>query len=252
MILKFPLLLLVFLWTPVVFADNTPTLAITYYPFPPGIRVENGKPVGRYIDMVKKIAEKAQVQINWVASGFDDEANLLDNSNRDICTTGRMATKERVKRWAFLPYVFDIVPEDIVLSRPEDHEKLLKHGNIISLVQDPSLVGVFLESGIYGNPLDTYLAKKPDWILRSGKPDFKLIELVMTGRAHYTVVPANQWEEVQRLRPETSILMTIPNYGTHPAYPIFIACSRSLKPEMLKALSDAMGALGYSVGKLPR
>jgi len=243
--------LAVLFWNPVAIADTRTPITITYYPYPPDIRIEDGKPVGKYIDRMNQIIEMANMRAVWLASNFADEADILNNANRDICTTGRIRTEERAKLWAFLPYIFDHAPGDIVLSRPADHEKLKRHGNIASLVQDRSLIGVFLESGIYGDPVDAYLAKQPEWILRSGKTDFQLIHLVETGRAHYTVVPANQWDEARRLHPKMFHLQTIPDYGTHPPYPIAIACSRSVKPETLNALSAAMKALDYQPWPTP-
>lgn len=234
-----------------VSADDKQSLTVTYYHYPPDIVVKNGKPEGRYIDELEAIVTRAGYKVHWMASSIDDEADILNDGRRVICTTGRMPTKDRVTKWTFLPYRFDIVQGDIVLTRPELADRVKLHGHIDALVRNSSLTGTLLESGKYGANVDQFIADNPSWIIRTGKTDFQLMNMLLAGRAHYTIVPENQWEEARKAMPQTMKLVPILDFGTHPDYPIAIACSRSLDGEMFAKLSEAMGAIGYEKIDLP-
>lgn len=243
--------LIVFLTTAVAAYDR-PAITITYYHYPPDIRVVNGKPTGNYIDQLTAVADTAGYDVRWMASTIDEEADMLNEGRRAICTTGRMPTPERVKKWAFLPYLFDVVPGDIVLTLPKHLDRLKAHGNIVSLAQDSSMIGTLLESGIYGEEVDSIVRENPSWILRTGKTDFQLMNMVLAGRAHYTIVPLDQWDEARRVMPQTNTLVTLSDYGTHPDYPIAIACSKGVPSATLKALGDGMAEHGFKPYDLPR
>ncbi len=77
------------------------------------------------------------------------------------------------------------------------------------------------------------------------------MNMVLAGRAHYTIVPQDQWDEAKRVIPQTNTLVTLPNFGTHPDYPIYIACSKGVHAETLRALGDAMAKRGFKSGKVP-
>lgn len=232
-------------------ADDRPQLTVTYYHYPPDIIVKDGKPEGKYIDALDAIATEAGYKVHWLASSIDDEADILNDGRRAICTTGRMPTRERAKRWAFLPFVFDIVAGDIVLALPHLADRIRLHGNITALVKNSSLTGTLLESGVYGDEVDAILAKSPSWILRTGKTDFQLMNMLLAGRAHYTIVPENQWIEARKVHPQTTKLVALPDFDTLPPYPIYVACSRGVGEETMRKLSDAMHALGYNPGTIP-
>jgi len=231
-------------------ADDRPTITFTFYNYPPDISVVKGKPTGNYVDQLTAVADLAGYDIRWMASTIDDEADMLNEGRRAICTTGRMPTPARAEKWAFLPYLFDVVPGDIVLTLPRYLDRLRAHGNIVSLAKDSTMVGTLLESGIYGEAVDSIVRENPSWILRTGKSDFQLMNMVLAGRAHYTIVPKDQWDEAKRVMPRTSSLVTLPDYGTHPDYPIYIACSKGVPAETLKALGDAMAKQGFPQGTL--
>lgn len=232
------------------FGENS--IAVTFYHYPPEIRVTEGVPQGKYIDAWETIAGKAQLMVNWVPSTIDEEASILDNGTRAICTTGRMPTAERAKRWNFLPYLFDVIPGDVLLTVESRRRDVKAHMHIGSLIRDGSLTGALLESGIYGAEVDVFLLSRPDWIIRTGKNDLQLMNMVLADRADYTIVPEMQWREAQHELPMAVNLIEMPNFGTHPSYPILIACSQSLPQKIFDALDTSMKTLGYRPGVIPK
>lgn len=226
------------------------TLAITFYHYPPQLQVEDGEPSGIYYDQLEDVAKRAGYKIDWLHSDLDEEAAMLDAGRRSFCTTGRLPNKERALRWKFLPYLFDVVPGDTVLTRSELAEKLVNFSSITEVAKDSNFTGALLKSGIYGALIDKHLAMGPKWVLRSGATDLQLMKLVLAGRADWTIVPKQQWHEAMRLHRPTSELVEIPNFGAHPDYPIYIACSKALSDEMFTRLSDAMGEAGFTPGNL--
>lgn len=247
--MKFPLLFagLVALWSLSALADEKPSLAVTYYHYPPHLLVVDGKPAGLYAEQVEKIATAAGFDVAWQPSSIDEEARMLDDGRRLICTTGRLRTPDRAAVWSFLPYIFDVVPGDLVVADPTQADKIRTHGSLVNLVRDKSLIGALLESGVYGQEVDTVLAsEKPRWILRTGKTDLQLLNMVVAGRAHYAIVPEDQWHFAMDENPEIANLKPIHGVGTMPSLPIFIACSRGLPKSTLNALGDAMANLGFT------
>jgi hypothetical protein len=228
-------------------ADDRPTLAVTYYHYPPHLLVVDGLPAGLYAEQINKIADRAGFDVAWQPSSIDEEARMLDDGRRLICTTGRLRTPERAAVWSFLPYIFDVVPGDLVVAAPDQAEKVRNHGSLVNLVRDKSLIGALLESGVYGEEVDTALeTEQPRWILRTGKTDLQLLNMVLAGRAHYAIVPEDQWHFATGENPEIGNLVPIHNVGTMPSLPIFIACSRSLPKSTMHALGDAMAQLGFT------
>jgi len=228
--------------------DNT--LAVTFYHYPPRLQVEDGQPSGLYYDQLQDVAKRAGYKIEWLHSDLDEEAAMLDAGRRAFCTTGRLPNKERALRWRFLPYLFDVVPGDTVLTRSELVEKLDDFLSITEVAKDSNYTGALLKSGIYGASMDQHLASSPKWVLRSGSTDLQLMKLVLAGRADWTIVPKQQWEEAMELHAPTSELVEMPDFGAHPDYPIYIACSRALSDEMFARLSDAMAEAGFVRGTL--
>ena len=229
-----------------VLADERQPLAVTYYHYPPYLLIENGKPAGLYADNVVRIAEMAGMRVVWQLSTIDEEARMLDDGRRPFCTTGRLPTPERIKNWAFLPYIFDVVPGDIVVSSKSHLQQVRDHTDVAELVSDKTLTGTLLESGIYGDAVDKILnTQNPSWILRTGKTDFQLINMILAGRAHYGIVPEDQWQFALRDNPAASQLIEVPNMGTLPSLPIYLACSRKLSKDTLDALAQAMEKLGF-------
>lgn len=237
-------------WTTSAAGDDSVT--VTFYHYPPEIRVTDGEPRGKYIDAWEAIAKEAGLTVDWIPSTIDEEARMLDDGRRPICTTGRMPTAERARRWDFLPYLFDFVPGDVLLTLKEHRAKIEAHGHVSSLIRDKKLTGALLESGIYGSEVDVFLLSGPDWIIRTGKTDLQLMNMVLQGRAHYTIVPEMQWQEARHALPMAQSLVEMADFGAHPSYPIYIACSRSLPRPMFEALGQAMKALNYKPGLIPR
>ena len=247
--MKFPSLFLglVALWGLSAHADDKPTLAVTYYHYPPHLLVENGKPTGLYAEQIEKIAHRAGFDVAWQPSSIDEEARMLDDGRRLICTTGRLRTPDRAAVWSFLPYIFDVVPGDLVVAAPDQAEKIKDHGSLVKRVRDKTLIGALLESGVYGEEVDGILTTEhPRWILRTGKTDLQLMNMVVAGRAHYAIVPEDQWHFAMDTNPEIAKLVPIHNVGTIPSLPIFVACSRTLPKSTLHALGDAMDKLGFT------
>ncbi|WP_417457767.1 substrate-binding periplasmic protein [Kordiimonas sp.] len=228
-------------------ADDRPSLAVTYYHYPPHLKIEDGKPAGHYVEQLTKIAEKAGYRVAWQFSSIDEEARMLDDGRRLFCTTGRLRTPERAKNWTFLPYIFDVVPGDLVVAAPQYADRIRELGSLDKLAHDKSLIGTLLESGVYGEEFDKILNDEhPRWILRTGKTDFQLLNMILAGRAHYAIVPEDQWHFAMEENPEVSTLVPIHDLGTIPALPIYIACSRSLPQNTLSALEQAMADLGFA------
>ncbi|WP_262689538.1 type 2 periplasmic-binding domain-containing protein [Kordiimonas aestuarii] len=235
------------------FADDRPALAVTYYNYPPHLRVIDGKPTGLYAEHIENIADHAGFSVAWQPSSIDEEARMLDDGRRLICTTGRLRTPDRAAVWSFLPYIFDVVPGDVVIAAPDKAEKVRHHGDLVKLVRDDTLIGALLESGIYGEAVDAALANEtPRWILRTGKTDLQLLTMVLAGRAHYAIVPEDQWHFATDENPELATLVPIKNIGTIPALPIYIACSRGFSKSTLHALGDAMADLGFTYRPLEK
>ena len=238
-------------WSLPALAEEKPTLAVTYYHYPPHLKVIDGQPQGQYADHIEKIAKLAGFTVAWQPSSIDEEARMLDDGRRLICTTGRLRTPDRAAVWSFLPYVFDIVPGDVVIAAPDKAEKVRHHGDLVKLVRDDTLIGALLESGIYGEAVDAVLANEtPRWILRTGKTDLQLLTMIFAGRAHYAIVPEDQWHFATEENPELATLVPIKNIGTMPALPIYIACSRGFSKSTLHALGDAMAELGFTYSPL--
>ena len=229
---------------------NDETLAITFYHYPPQLRVEDGTPSGIYYEQLEDVAKRAGYNVTWLHSNMDEEAAMLDAGRRAFCTTGRLPNKDRSTRWKFLPYLFDVVPGDTVLTRPELAEQLTGYGSITDVAKDKAFTGALLKSGIYGAAIDEHLATAPKWVLRTGATDLQLMKLVLAGRADWTIVPKQQWREAMRLHAPSAELVELPNFGAHPDYPIYIACSKALSDEMFSRLSDAMAEAGFSPGTL--
>lgn len=231
-------------------AADEDTLAITFYHYPPQLRVEEGKPSGLYYEQLEDVARRAGYRVDWLHSDMDEEAAMLNAGRRSFCTTGRMPNKDRTRRWKFLPYLFDVVPGDTVLTRAELSKALSGYNSITEVAKDKTYTGALLKSGIYGAAIDKHLATGPRWVLRSGATDLQLMKLVLAGRADWTIVPQQQWEEAMQLHAPTAELVEIPNFGAHPDYPIYIACSRALSDDMFQRLSKAMGDAGFPPGSL--
>jgi len=228
------------------------TLAVTYYHYPPKLNVIAGMPSGLYVEQLEDIAHRAGMTVDWLYSDVDEEAAMLDAGRRAFCTTGRMPTIERARRWKFLPFLFDIVPGDTVLTRVDMVAKLKKYDSIADVAKDSGFKGALLESGIYGTAIDVQMIANPPWIARNGAMDLQLMKMVLAGRADWTIVPKDQWEEAKAMLVPTADLVEIPDFGAHPDYPIYIACSKAVSNEAFKALSNGMEAAGFKPGHLPK
>lgn len=226
-------------------------LAITYYHYPPKLLVINGQPSGIYVDQLEDVAKRAGYKINWIFSDIDEEAKMLDDGRRAFCTTGRMPTKERAERWAFLPYLFDVAHKDTILTRADMVEKFANYNSIADVALDTAFKGTLLRSGIYGDIIDQLLESKPSWINLSGATDLQMMKMVLAGRADWTIVPHEQWLEAQKLDREVSQLAELKDFGALSDYPIYIACSKALNQDVLNSLAIAMEAAGFERGEMP-
>lgn len=226
-------------------ADPDKALAVTYYHYPPKLRVEDGKPAGPYADGLEAIAAKAGLQLEWLASTINEEARMLNDGRRSFCTTGRYYTAERGARWAFLPYQFDTIPADVTVTTKEMAPVLRAHGSMAAVVRDKAILGTLLGSGVYGREIDEVLRTEPGWIYRDGKTDFQLINMLLANRAQYAIVPEDQWQEALEANPDVNRLVMIPDLGTLPQTPLYLVCSRGVDADILARLDKAMGDLGY-------
>ncbi|MCJ9427650.1 transporter substrate-binding domain-containing protein [Kordiimonas marina] len=226
--------------------DAVPTaLAVTYYHYPPKLRVEGDKPTGPYAEGVERIVAKAGLKIEWLKSTINEEARMLNDGRRSFCTTGRYYTAERAKHWTFLPYLFDKIPADVVVTTQEKAPALKAHGTMASVVRDPKLIGTLLGSGIYGGGIDTVVRSSPPWIYRDGKTDFQLMHMVAAGRAHYAIVPEDQWQIARKHDPNLAKLVMLPDLGTLPPTNLYLVCSHGVTPATINRLDQAMQDLGY-------
>jgi Bacterial extracellular solute-binding proteins, family 3 len=233
-------------------ASGQDSLAITFYHYPPKIQVTDGVPSGQYIDQLEDIAGRAGYRVKWLSSDMDEEAAMLNAGRRAFCTTGRMPTKERAALWNFIPYLFDTVPGDTVLVRPDTVAAIKQFASITDAAKAPVLKGALLQSGLYGAEIDMLLATKPAWINQTGAMDIQLMKMVLAGRADWTIVPQEQWAEAKNQHAATENLVEITDFGAHPDYPIYIACSRALKTQIFDALAKAMGEAGFKPGPIPQ
>jgi ABC-type amino acid transport substrate-binding protein len=236
------------LWLPnSVQSWDAATLAVTYYHYPPKLLVRDGKLSGLYRDQMEDIARRAGYKVDWFKSGLDEEVVLLDAGRRAFCTTGRSYSKERAEKWRFLPYLFDMAEGDAVLVSQAKAEALKRYPSIAEVAQDSQFIGALLGKGVYGYGTSVEAALKRDraWIDRTATTHGQLMNMVLAGRADWTIVSAPRWSEVQAQGSAASRLVEIPNFGAEPDYPIYIACSRALGDETFKALSHAMGEAGF-------
>lgn len=231
--------------------DDTAILAVTYFPYPPYIYAEEGRPpTGPHILRFLRITDRAGFQVKWHLTTVEGETRMLDQGRRSICSTGKLYNTVRAKKWTYLPYVFAMAPRVVVMAKSEDTNDF-DHRSMLSLLMDRTHVGALLGGATYGEEVDQFLAENPDWILRTGKTDIQLIDMVLKDRADYAVVQEMQWHIAKSRNPAAAAMSIAPSIPPIPKQPIFLACSRDLPEETLARLGKAMIEEGFPYQALP-
>lgn len=234
--------------------NTTPaTLAVTYFSYPPYIYVEQeGAPSGPHILRFLRITNRAGIDVQWHQTTVEGETRMLDQGRRPFCSTGKLYNTDRAQRWTYLPYVFAMAPRAVVMAKPENIQTLGDHTDLLSLLMDRSWIGALLGGATYGVDVDQFLAENPEWVLRTGKTDIQLLEMVLANRAHYAVVQEMQWHIAKNRNPDTAALRIIENIPALPKQPIFLACSRDLPEGILRRMGKAMIEEGFPYRSLPK
>lgn len=233
--------------------DDRPILAVTYFPYPPYIYTEeNAPPTGPHILRFLRITDRAGFQVRWHLTTVEGEGRMLDQGRRQFCSTGKIYNTVRARKWTYLPYVFAMAPRAVVMATRDNVRQMADHSSLLSLLMDDAHVGTLLGGATYGVEVDQYLAENPPWIVRTGKSDVQLLEMVLAGRAHYAVVQEMQWHIAKSRNPDAASLRIVENIAAIPKQPIFLACSRDLPAETLALLGKAMIEEGFPYRALPR
>lgn len=220
-------------------------LAITYYDYPPKMKIVDGKPVGSRIDQMAEIANAAGLKVRWIKASIKQEADMLDAGKRKFCATGRSYSPDRAKKWTFLPYYLDALSAHVVVARVGDAGKIRDLGTVDAVLSDSSLSGVLLGNYIYGPAVEKILKRNPFWISREANMVVQEIDMVRLHRAHYTIVPLQSWLAYQKVNEGAEGLVSIDTFGAMPRDPLYIACSRAIDHPTIESLKTAMKSLGY-------
>jgi uncharacterized protein (TIGR02285 family) len=232
-------------------ADDLPVLAVTYYDYPPNIMDVEGSPRGLFVSRLTRIAEKAGYRIAWQQSSIEEEVHMLNDGKRAFCTSGKLHTPDRARRWTFIPYVFGYASANLVVTRAPMFVRVAGHADMAALIKDPGLTGALVNGATYGEEIDRFLGREqPKWILSTGKSGRQLLIMVMLGRADYAVVQERQWQMALATIPDASKLHPVASLRDDRRPPIFLACSRTLEMSVIRSLADAMAALGFPYADL--
>ncbi|WCL53658.1 substrate-binding periplasmic protein [Gimibacter soli] len=226
-------------------ADDAPPIAVPYYEYPPKMVIVNGVPTGSYIDTWKAIAERAGVQLEWMPSSISEETAMLDRGTRPMCNTGRLMTEERRKTWVFLPYVYDWLAEDVIVTSPAFRQRIAAHPHLRDLLTDTSLHPTFVGGLAIGEGVEGAKANRSHWRDLDVKSEAQAVRMVGAGRADYTLSNADQFAEAVRDDPALGKLVTLRLPGMYPRTPVSIACTRGTPPALIEAIGKAMQELGY-------
>jgi len=235
-------------YLPCVKAEDA--IAITVYDFPPDIINTHTEPEGPLILKMHTIMRQAGLTIRWVTSSLSEESIMLNDGTRPFCTTGRYFSQKRVEDngWVFLPYILHSLSGDSLVIHNKNYMKFNKFKNIREIFEDPSLSGVFIADVSYGAEMDDYLTRYPERFNRSAISAEQVIAMVANGRADYTIVTYQYWQEAKKknalykalknLSPDIELFS---NDRTH----LRLACSRAVPQETLAHIERAMKHLKF-------
>lgn len=231
--------------------DTAPqAITFTYYPYPPKMRVEGGTPTGAHPDAIRAITDRAGLALDWLPAGITTETRMLDDGRRAFCTTGRIYSDERAKRWSFLPFIFDAMPGDVAVTRKELEPELRGHGSMAAVVRDPSLRGALHPGSTYGSEIDSFVKTPRDWLFDAGESSLHHVQMVISGRADYTIIPGDQWHTALQSLKGMDTLVMIDDLGTLPPTQLSLACSHGVDADTFSRLRQAMQDLGYKPRKI--
>lgn len=239
------LLSIVFLSVHALAAGDKPAINVTYYDYPPTMKIVDGRPAGPYVDQIVKVAETAGLSIHWLLTTINAETKMLDQGVRQICTTGRLHNDERAARWLYVPYEWDWLPGDIIVSRPEKAAVVAEHPHILDLLHDRSLHPMMVGGSTFGNEVDKAIKYRDHWVANDAGSEIQVIKLIAAGRADYTIIAFDQWEEALVADQSLSFLSALKIDGVLPPAPIYLTCSKATDPQVIVRLGEAMGKLGY-------
>lgn len=226
-------------------AADAPPVAVPYYDYPPKMVILNGEPTGTYVESWKAIAAKAGVRLQWMPSSIAEETAMLDQGQRPMCNTGRLVTEERRKSWVFLPYVYDWLAEDVIVTTPALKARIATYPHLKDLLTDASLHPTFVGGLAIGEGFEGANTKRSHWRDLDVKSEAQAVRMVGAGRADYTLSNTDQLAEAIRHDPALGQLVTLRLPGMYPRTPVSIACTRGTPPALIEALGKAMQDLGY-------
>ncbi|WCL53661.1 hypothetical protein [Gimibacter soli] len=236
---------LVFLSAQILAADDRPAINVTYYDYPPTMKIVDGRPAGPYVDQIVRVAETAGLTIHWLLTTINTETKMLDQGVRQICTTGRLHNEDRASRWLYVPYEWDWLPGDIIIAQPDKATAVAEHAHILDLLHDRSLHPMMVGGSTFGNVIDKAIKYRDHWIANDVGSEIQVIKLLAAGRADYTVIAFDQWEEALAADQSLSFLSALKIDGVLPPAPIYLTCSKATDPMVITKLGEAMGKLGY-------
>ncbi|MFC3053474.1 transporter substrate-binding domain-containing protein [Kordiimonas pumila] len=229
-----------------------PTLTITVYDYPPDIIHAKTTPEGPLIEATTSIFKAAGIHYSWFPTTLGAESAMLNDGNRPFCTTGRIYTAERAKKWAYLPRIMFRVTSDALLVHEDNLQKFDAFSSFLEIVRSDTLKGAFVQHGSYGNEIDALLKQQVPWLNQTAQTATQTMLMVAAGRADYTIVVTSRWQSEKKSNPSLKSLVNIMSLITEETpTPVYMTCSKSVPVPILEKLALAMKKLGFQLPEIP-
>lgn len=228
--------------------SHSQDITFSYTHYPPHSYMQDGQPKGTIIDDVQKISSRASLKPIWSFHKMKAVTNILDNGNRVMCETGRAYTKERHKKWQYIPYILMSISRYTVITFPLNAKRISAHKNIQNLINDSNLKGIVARGQLYSAPVLKAIKDQKSWLESSSYTDFHSGSLVYKGRADYTITASDQWREVLKRKPEFNNMVSIELEGQYPGAQFYIVCTRATPANIIQKIGNAMRDLGFPKG----
>lgn len=235
---------------PLIFAVAAYAQEITfsYSHYPPYSYIEQGQPQGEFIRDIDKIATAAGITVSWEYIDMNGVVNILNRGQRVMCEAGRSYSAERFAKWQYSPYLLTTIPGDVVVTRPENLEKIAKHKTIENLVNDQTLHAILAKGQLYSEPVEQALKNKIPWIDNITSSDDHSNFLVWKGRADYSISDLLQLREAQKRRPILNELVYVMLDGQMKESNLYVVCTKATPIGILEKINIAMKDLNYKIG----
>ncbi|GHF30189.1 hypothetical protein GCM10017044_26960 [Kordiimonas sediminis] len=220
-------------------------LLIPMYDYPPMQYFRDGNFYGEYVERLRAILAKADVDPVWANIPMTAESEMLDDGVRPLCTTGRVFTQERAKTWQYVPYLFDTYTETVLVISKSAKSRFADHKSITSIIQDQTLRGVFVRKNFYGQEINKAIDMNLPWISPDAPSSRHAAMMIAAGRADYTRITSGMWENLKTEEPAAEHLEAMRLQNDDTILHILIACSSAVPGSTIERISDAMKALGY-------